>query len=96
MGKILVTGGAGFIGSYIADELIKEGHAVRILDNLDKQVHPEGKKPSYLNPKAEFMLGDVTKINDLEEALKEVATNKYVILVIRQQNFQRYYTIKMP
>ena len=72
MGKILVTGGAGFIGSYITDELIKEGHAVRILDNLDKQVHPEGKKPSYLNPKAEFMLGDVTKINDLEEALKDV------------------------
>jgi len=72
MGKILVTGGAGFIGSYIADELTGEGYDVRILDNLDTQVHPEGKKPGYLNPKAEFALGDVTKINDLETALKDV------------------------
>ncbi len=72
MGKILVTGGAGFIGSYIADELISKGYDVRVLDNLDKQVHPDGKKPDYLNPKAEFILGDVTKISQLEKALKDV------------------------
>lgn len=72
MGKILVTGGAGFIGSYITDELIKEGYDVRIFDNLDHQVHPESKRPYYLNPKAEFLLGDMTKIRDLEQAIKDV------------------------
>jgi len=56
--KILITGGAGFIGSHTADALIKEGHAVRILDSLHPSVHPKG-KPAYLHPKAEFIHGDV-------------------------------------
>ena len=68
--SILVTGGAGFIGSFLVDQLIEEGHSVRILDNLDQQVH-QGKKPDYLNPKAEFMLGDVTKKDDFEKALQD-------------------------
>lgn len=55
---VLVTGGAGFIGSHLVDRLIEEGYRVRILDNLDPQVHPRG-KPAYLNPSAEFILGDV-------------------------------------
>ena len=38
--KVLVTGGAGFIGSFIVDELPRRGHQVRIFDNLDPQVHP--------------------------------------------------------
>ncbi len=56
--NILVTGGAGFIGSHTCDALIKKGHRVRILDSLQKTVHPRG-KPDYLNPEAEFILGDV-------------------------------------
>ncbi|MDA8140028.1 MAG: NAD-dependent epimerase/dehydratase family protein [Desulfobacteraceae bacterium] len=55
---ILITGGAGFIGSHTADALISQGYRVRLLDNLQATVHPKG-KPDYLNPKAEFMLGDV-------------------------------------
>ena len=38
-GRVLITGGAGFIGSHVADELLKSGYAVRILDNLNPQVH---------------------------------------------------------
>jgi len=69
--RILVTGGAGFIGSHLVDCLIKEGHSVRILDNLESQVH-QNKKPDYLNSKAEFVLGDIRNENDLAKAIDDV------------------------
>ncbi len=56
--NILVTGGAGFIGSFLVDELVKEDYKVTIFDNLEMQVHG-GKKPDYLNKKARFVRGDV-------------------------------------
>ena len=56
--RILVTGGAGFIGSYIVDRLIKDGHEVSILDNLEPQVH-QGNSPDYLNDSAKFVKGSV-------------------------------------
>ncbi|MBI4052787.1 MAG: SDR family NAD(P)-dependent oxidoreductase [Candidatus Diapherotrites archaeon] len=70
--KVLVTGGAGFIGSHIVDALVEKGHDVRILDNLDRQVHPNGEKPAWLNPQAEFLFGDVTKKEDVQKALQDV------------------------
>ncbi len=66
--KILITGGAGFIGSFLADLLIKEGYKVRILDNLEEQVH-FGKEPAYLNKNAEFIKGDVRNDPDLKKAI---------------------------
>lgn len=69
--KILITGGAGFIGSHTADALIAQGHRVRILDNLQPTVHPAG-IPAYLNPQAEFQRGDVRDKGAWIEALKDV------------------------
>lgn len=66
--RILVTGGAGFIGSHTVDALLGEKHAVRILDNLQPRVHPHG-APSYLPSSAEFIKGDVRVKSDLERAL---------------------------
>ena len=56
--RVLVTGGAGFIGSHTVDALLEKGHEVRILDNLQKPVHLKG-KPEWIPEDAEFILGDV-------------------------------------
>ncbi|MFC2093293.1 NAD-dependent epimerase/dehydratase family protein [Bacteroidota bacterium] len=71
MSLVLVTGGAGFIGSHTVDRLIGEGFDVRILDNLQKPVHLKG-KPEYLNSKAEFIKGDVRNKDILKSSLKDV------------------------
>jgi dTDP-L-rhamnose 4-epimerase len=58
--KVLITGGAGFIGSHFADLLLTHGHQVRALDNLDPQVHGENAgRPDYLAPDVELVIGDV-------------------------------------
>lgn len=69
--NILVTGGAGFIGSYIVDALVEAGHCVRIFDNLDEQVH-QGKTPEYLNPEAEFIKADVRDCDALVDAVEDI------------------------
>ena len=74
MGKqILITGGAGFIGSHLADELLAAGHRVRALDNLSEQVHGPGRqRPAYLNPDVELMVGDVRDPSAVRGALRGV------------------------
>jgi len=69
--NVLVTGGAGFIGSHTVDRLISSGCSVRILDNLQKPVHLKG-RPDYINKKAEFILGDVRDKAAIEESVKGV------------------------
>jgi dTDP-L-rhamnose 4-epimerase len=69
--RVLVTGGAGFIGSHTVDLLISKGYDVKVFDNLEKQVHLN-KKPNYLNPKAKYFFGDIRRIKDWTEAIKDV------------------------
>lgn len=69
--RILVTGGAGFIGSHTVDLLLAKGYAVRILDNLQQRVHPNG-KPAWMPSDAEFIRGDVANRFDLTRALEGV------------------------
>lgn len=70
--SILVTGGAGFIGSHLVDALIEKGHSVTILDCLDPQVHGQDQKPpSFLNKQAKFIQGDVRDRDVLEPLVKE-------------------------
>ena len=70
---ILITGGAGFIGAHLANELLGRGYRVRALDNLSPQVHGEdGKRPAYLSPDVELLVGDVRDPEAVKKALKDV------------------------
>lgn len=69
--QILITGGAGFVGSHLADGLLHAGHRVRILDDLTPQVHQDG-PPDYLSPKVELVVGDIRDPNRLREVLSDV------------------------
>src|SRR6476659_9494945 len=66
--NILITGGAGFVGSHLADALLAAGHHVRIFDNLTGQVHLHG-IPEYLAEDAEFIQGDVRDSAAMRRAL---------------------------
>jgi len=70
--RVLVTGGAGFIGSHTVDLLLARGHEVRILDALLPPVHRGGQPPAYLPPEAELMVGDVRDRDAWQRALQGV------------------------
>jgi dTDP-L-rhamnose 4-epimerase len=71
--RILITGGAGFIGSHVADELLSAGYEVRVFDNCAAQVHGyfDG-PPDYLAPDVEYFSGDVRNGTALRQALRNV------------------------
>jgi uncharacterized protein YbjT (DUF2867 family) len=71
MSKVLVTGGAGFIGSFTVDLLVDKGYDVVVMDNYEYQVHL-GRRPDYLNGKAKYIDGDVRHEKHWMRALEGV------------------------
>jgi dTDP-L-rhamnose 4-epimerase len=69
--RVLVTGGAGFIGSHLVDALLARGERVRVLDNLDPLAHAEG-RPPHLGKQAELVLGDLRDRATVDNALEGV------------------------
>ena len=81
MKNVLITGGAGFIGSNLALKLIEKGYTITVLDNLSKQIHgenPESTSPLYLSiaDKVKFIKGTVTSKEDLTKALE----NQHIVV----------------
>jgi dTDP-L-rhamnose 4-epimerase len=72
--RVLITGGAGFIGSHLADRLLEKGYAVRVLDNLVPRVHRADRtRPSYLDRSVELVVADVRDREAVDAALDDVA-----------------------
>ncbi len=70
---VLVTGGAGFIGSHLTDLLLSSGHSVRILDDLSPQVHGAARRrPAYLADDAELIIADVRDLTSVERAVRNI------------------------
>src|SRR5258708_40178544 len=81
--RVLVTGGAGFIGSHLVDRFLEEGFQVRVLDSLDPKVHPDG-RPDYTPYTVDFIRGAVTDRSALLAALHDVD------IVSQQADYQDY------
>jgi len=70
--RVLITGGAGFVGSHLADELLAHGYRVRALDSLAPQVHGEAGRPDYLSSEVELVHGDIRDAQAVRRALDGV------------------------
>lgn len=81
--RVLVTGGAGFIGAHLVDRFVAQGFSVRVLDSLDRKIHPSGKPPQFPDG-VEFIHGDVTDRETLKWCLRDVD------LVSHQAAYQDY------
>src|SRR3954471_15723180 len=94
--RVLITGGAGFLGSHLADELLARGYRVRVLDNLAPQVHGEhGRRPDYLDPGVELIRGDVRDTDAVRRALNgmDAVFHFAAIVGVGQSMYQmRHYT----
>jgi dTDP-L-rhamnose 4-epimerase len=96
---VLVTGGAGFIGSFLVDELVRLGHHVINYDNIERQVHRNGPSSAHLNPHAEFIAGDIRDRESLEKvvARADVVSHQAALVGVGQSMYQieRYVDINI-
>jgi dTDP-L-rhamnose 4-epimerase len=93
--RVLVTGGAGFVGSHLVDALLRRGHEVRVLDNLTPQVHLDGAVPNYLSRDCELAKGDVRDLDAVKRALAriQVVFHQAAVVGVGQSMYQiRHYT----
>jgi len=82
-GTVLITGGAGFIGSHVASDLLRTGYHVRVLDSLITQVHGEGRnRPAYLHKDAELIVGDVRNAETVDKALSGVDAVYHLVALV--------------
>lgn len=94
--KVLITGGAGFIGSHTADALLSRGHQVRVLDSLEEPVHRGGRPPKYLSPEVEFIKGDVRDETAMLTCLRGVdAVYHLAAYQDYLPNFSRFFTVNV-
>jgi dTDP-L-rhamnose 4-epimerase len=96
--KVLITGGAGFVGSHLADKLLEKGYAVSVFDNLEPQVHGGGKRPpAYLNKEVEFINGDVRDRERLKKALKgaDIVSHQAAMVGVGQSMYKIQYYIEV-
>jgi dTDP-L-rhamnose 4-epimerase len=71
--RILITGGAGFVGSHLADALARDGHDVVLFDNLEPQVHGDPpRRPAYLDPRHRLERGDIRDLDLLSRLVRDV------------------------
>ena len=81
--RVLITGGAGFIGSHIASELLARGYRVRALDSLVAQVHgPERRRPDYLSSDVELQVGDIRDPDAVRGALAHVDAVVHLVALV--------------
>ncbi len=84
---LLITGGAGFIGSHLTTELLQHGYRVRTLDNLIPRVHgPERQRPGHLDPRAELLVGDIRDPQRVQEALEGVESVIHLAAVVGERS----------
>ena len=79
--RALITGGAGLIGSHIADLLYEEGYKIRILDNLEKETHIT--KPDWIKKEYEFIIIDTSPVGLVVDALQLIRYASEILLISR-------------
>ena len=84
--RVLITGGAGFIGGHLGNRLLADGFQVRVLDNLLDQVHGQVDRPDYLSPQAELVRGDIRDRDLVRRALRDAIDLSFRLPPLRDVN----------